>query len=329
MSNTCQADKHQEVSEYYGSTLQKSEDLKTNACCTIQAYPEYIRKPLGMIHDEVTSKYYGCGLTIPHELSGCRLLDLGSGSGRDCYLASYLVGAEGNVVGVDMTDEQLAVANRHIGYHMEQFGYDRPNVEFRNGLIEKLSELGLEADSFDVVISNCVINLCPDKVSALREIYRVLKPGGEFYFSDVYADQTVPQHLVEDPVLYGECLSGALAEQDFMALAVAAGFNPPREVERSPITIENEAVQALVGDIRFDSITYRLFKLPASTKGEGAQGGSVTYKGTLETTPDCFELDLEHRFAVGAAVAVSEAVRLILANSRFARHFEFIEAASC
>ena len=260
MESISKTEKHDEVSEYYGSTLEKSDDLKTNACCTIKTYPEPIQRVMDLIHDEVLEKYYGCGLTIPDELNGKRVLDLGSGSGRDCYLVSGLVGEQGSVVGIDMTDEQLDVARRHIDYHAEQFGYAEPNVEFRKGLIEKLDEAGLADESFDVAISNCVINLCPDKPAALQEIFRVLKPGGQFYFSDVYSDQPVPGHLVDDPVLYGECLSGALAEQDFIRLAVEAGFCEPIEVERSEITIDNEDVQKKVGELRFDSITFNVIK---------------------------------------------------------------------
>jgi arsenite methyltransferase len=260
MDSICKTDKHEEVSAYYGSTLEKSDDLKTNACCTVQCYPEHIQKGLALIHDEVLEKYYGCGLTIPDELAGLRVLDLGSGSGRDCYLVSYLVGEEGSVVGIDMTDEQLAVAQRHVDYHTKSYGYAAPNVEFKKGLIEKLDEVGLEDDSFDVAISNCVINLCPDKPAALMEIFRVLKPGGQFYFSDVYSDQPVPEHLVKDPVLYGECLSGALSESSFIEMAVETGFRKPEEIERSVITIDNEEVGQKVGDLKFHSITYSVFK---------------------------------------------------------------------
>ena len=215
---------------------------------------------MSLIHDEVLEKYYGCGLTIPEELSGLRVLDLGSGSGRDCYLVSYLVGEQGSVVGIDMTDEQLAVANRHIGYHTAQFGFSSANVEFRKGLIEKLDETGLEDRSFDLAISNCVINLCPDKPAALREIFRVLKPAGRFYFSDVYSDKPVPAHLTDDPVLYGECLSGALAVSDFIHMAAEAGFATPEEVERSDIMIENIEVSRKIGDLTFNSITFNLLK---------------------------------------------------------------------
>jgi arsenite methyltransferase len=260
MSEVCKTEKHDEVSEYYGSTLEKSDDLKTNACCTVKCYPEHIQKGLSLIHDEVLEKYYGCGLTIPEELEGLRVLDLGSGSGRDGYLVSHLVGEQGSVVGIDMTDEQLEVANRHIDFHTQQFGYAASNVEFKKGLIEKLDEVGLENNSFDVAISNCVINLCPDKPAALREIFRVLKPAGQFYFSDVYSDTPVPVHLVKDPVLYGECLSGALSETDFVEMAVEAGFRQPEEIEREVITIDNDEVSKKVGDLKFHSITYRVFK---------------------------------------------------------------------
>lgn len=260
MDSMCKTGKHEEVSQYYGSTLEKSDDLKTNACCTVQGYPPRVQEALELIHPEVLEKYYGCGLTIPEELEGKHVLDLGSGSGRDCYIASHLVGEQGSVVGIDMTEEQLAVAQRHIGYHTEQFGYASANVEFRKGLIEKLDEVGLEDDSFDVAISNCVINLCPDKPAALTEIFRVLKPGGHFYFSDVYSDQPVPEHLVKDPVLYGECLSGALSESDFKAMAIGTGFRKPEEIERSVILIDNEEVSQKIGDLKFHSITYSVFK---------------------------------------------------------------------
>ncbi len=113
---------HEEVQTYYGKELQNTNDLKTNACCTLTAPPKYILEALRNVHDEVQSKYYGCGLTIPTQVEGLRILDLGSGSGRDCYIAAQLVGEKGSVVGVDMTDEQLAVANDYIEYHREKFG---------------------------------------------------------------------------------------------------------------------------------------------------------------------------------------------------------------
>ena len=107
-----------------------------------------------------------------------------------------------------MTDEQLEVATKHLDYHTEKFGFS--NVEFKKGYLENLGDLGLEAGSFDVIISNCVINLCSDKEAVLKECLNLLKPGGELYFSDVYSNRRVPKSLQEDEVLWGECLSGAL-----------------------------------------------------------------------------------------------------------------------
>ena len=178
------------VQDYYGRQLQGTADLKTSACCDISAVPEWLKPLLARIHPEVLSRYYGCGLVCPPLLTGCRVLDLGCGSGRDVYALAQLVGPTGEVVGVDMTDEQLAVAERHRAFHAEAFGYD--NVRFVQGYIERLDELGLEPGSVDVIVSNCVVNLSPDKDAVLSGVQRLLKPGGEFFFSDVYADRRVP-----------------------------------------------------------------------------------------------------------------------------------------
>lgn len=106
-----QAVEYVQVKEYYGKTLKKSQDLQTDACCTDDNMPRYIKKALADVHDEVMARYYGCGLVAPELLEGMRILDLGSGSGRDCYVLSRLVGENGQIVGVDMTPEQLEIAN--------------------------------------------------------------------------------------------------------------------------------------------------------------------------------------------------------------------------
>lgn len=234
------------VQEYYGKILTKSDDLKTNACTTDANMPDSVKAVMPLLNDEVILKYYGCGIVMPEELEGCNVLDLGCGAGRDCYIISKLVGPKGKVVGVDMTDEQLEVANRHVDFHTKSFGYDEPNVEFKKGYIEKLADLGLPDNYFDVIVSNCVINLSPDKDAVLREAYRVLKPGGELYFSDVYSDRRVPQELVDDPVLFGECLSGALYWNDFLTVARRHGFNDPRLVSDSRITVSNKKIEKRV-----------------------------------------------------------------------------------
>ena len=203
------------VKEYYGKVLQGNKDLKTTACCSTDSAPAHQKDILELIEDEILDRFYGCGSPIPDELDGKTVLDLGCGTGRDSYLVSKLVGPSGHVTGVDMTDEQLNVANRNLDQQMENFGFDKPNIEFKKGYIENLKELGIEDNSVDVVISNCVINLSPDKKAVYSEIFRVLKPGGELYFSDVFTDRRVPERLKDDPVLYGECLSGAMYTEDF------------------------------------------------------------------------------------------------------------------
>lgn len=111
-----------------------------------------------------------------------------------------------------MTEEQLAVAERHRAYHAGRFGY--ANVRFQRGFIEQLDDLEFAPASFDVVVSNCVVNLSPDKPAVLAQVARLLKPGGEFYFADVYADRRAPTALRDDPVLYGECFGrGAILER--------------------------------------------------------------------------------------------------------------------
>ena len=142
------------------------------------------------MHEEVRAKYYGCGIVVPAALRGARVLDLGSGSGRDVYLISQLVGPDGEVVGVDMTDEQLATAERayRLAYAAVRL-WRAATCKFLKGYIEKLGELGLAPASFDVIVSNCVINLSVDKLAVLRGAFDLLKPGGELYFADVYCDR--------------------------------------------------------------------------------------------------------------------------------------------
>jgi len=315
--------KHQEVQEYYGKELETSEDLKTNACCTLAPPPKHIKAVLSQIHDEVHAKYYGCGLTIPYELEGMKILDLGSGSGRDCYIASKLVGKDGYVVGVDMTDEQLNVANKFIDYHTDAFGYKHSNVKFLKGNIENLDDLKLEAGSFDIIISNCVINLANDKSKVLKDAYHLLKPGGEMYFSDIYCDRRVPQSMQDDPVLWGECLSGAMYWNDFHKAARNAGFIDPRTVENNPITIENEEVQEKVGDNKFFSVTYRLFKIDALEEDCEDYGQAIRYKGTIEGKPTSFDLDDHHNFQKGKIESVCGNTYLMLKDTRFEKHFDF------
>ncbi len=310
------------VQDYYGKQLQSTADLKTSACCDISNMPSWLKPLLVNIHDEVLSRYYGCGLVCPALLEGCRILDLGSGSGRDVYALAQLVGSSGHVVGIDMTDEQLAIATEYQNYHSEKFGYD--NVTFIKGYLEKLDELNLADASFDIIVSNCVINLSTDKAAVMASVQRLLKPGGEFYFSDVYADRRIPQHLINDPVLYGECLSGALYWKDFERLARNAQFLDPRLVEDRPLEITDPLLAAKIGNIQFFSATYRLFKSDSIEDACEDYGQSVIYKGSIEQLPHCFDLDKHHRIETGRVFPVCANTYQMLKESRFAEHFEFI-----
>ncbi len=314
---------HADVQDYYGKVLQGSSDLKTNACCTAGDMPDALKKALSNIHDDVLTRYYGCGLIAPDVLEGTRILDLGCGAGRDVYALAQMVGEAGFVVGVDMTEEQLAVARAHQGYHAKAFGYAASNVAFHEGYIEKLDDLPLDAGSFDIIVSNCVLNLAMDKPAVLREAYRLLKPGGEMYFSDVYADRRVPEALRADPVLYGECLSGALYWKDFEHMARAAGFADPRRVTHRALTVENAELAAKVAPISFMSATYRLFKLDLEPGCED-YGQAVIYKGTVPGAPHAFALDAGHVMDTGRVFPVCGNTFKMLKDTRFAPHFDFI-----
>ncbi|MCB4454601.1 methyltransferase domain-containing protein [Leisingera sp. McT4-56] len=316
--------KHENVQAYYGEVLQGSDDLQTNACCTPDDMPDHVKAVLSKIHDEVLTRYYGCGLIAPEALEGARILDLGCGAGRDVYALSALVGEHGKVVGVDMTPAQLEVAKRHQDYHAEAFGYARSNVEFHHGYIEQLEELDLEPGSFDIIVSNCVINLATDKGAVLRGAHHLLKEGGEMYFSDVYADRRVPEEMAKDEVLYGECLSGALYWNDFLTIAKESGFKDPRMVTSRLLTIENPVLEKRVQPLKFLSATYRLFKLPALEAACEDYGQAVIYKGTIGHAPHRFMLDDHHVIEAGKVFPVCGNTWMMLQDSRFAPHFEFI-----
>lgn len=309
------------VQEYYGKILTGSKDLKTSACCSTESFPAAHRAVLAEIDSEILDKFYGCGSPIPPEIDGCTVLDLGCGSGRDVYLAAKLVGPQGLVIGVDMTDEQLAVARKHVASQTKRFGFTTPNVDFKQGYIEDLAGCGIADNSVDLVISNCVINLSPDKERVFSEIFRVLKPGGELYFSDVFADRRLPEGLKDDPTLYGECLSGSLYIEDFRRLLRSLGCRDYREVSRRPISLDNPEIAAKAGMVNFSSVTVRAFKLDCLEDICEDYGQVAVYKGTIPDCPHSFILDDHHTFFTGKPMLVCGNTAAMVQDTRYGKHF--------
>lgn len=308
------------VKEYYGKVLQSSQDLKTSACCTAESMPAHLREILKEVHEEVKDKFYGCGSPIPSALEGKTVLDLGSGTGRDCFILSKLVGPSGHVIGVDMTDEQIAVAQKYLDFHRQKFGFRQPNIEFKKGYIEDLESVGLKNSSVDLVVSNCVVNLSPNKPRVFKEIFRVLKPGGELYFSDVFATRRVPEPMTKDPVLVGECLGGALYTEDFRRMMLSLGCHDYRVTARSKIALHNAEIERKVGMLEFYSMTVRAFKLDLEDRCED-YGQVATYLGGIEESPNAFMLDDHHTFEKGKPMSVCGNTAMMLKATRYAKYF--------
>jgi uncharacterized membrane protein YdjX (TVP38/TMEM64 family)/SAM-dependent methyltransferase len=311
------------VKKYYGKILKSSEDLKTSACCTTESMPLHLREILKEIHDEVKDKFYGCGSPIPPAIEEQTVLDLGSGTGRDCFILSKLVGPSGRVIGIDMTDEQITVAKRHVDYHTKKFGFSEPNVKFIKGYIEDLESAGIKSGSVDAIVSNCVINLSPNKERVFSEIFRVLKPGGELYFSDVFSGRRIPNELTQDPTLIGECLGGALYIEDFRRMLASLGCQDYRMTARSRIFLQNAELERKVGMIDFYSMTIRAFKLNLEDRCED-YGQVACYLGTIPALPHAFCLDNHHIFEKGRPVLVCSNTAEMLVQTRYSQHFKII-----
>ncbi len=315
---------HDWVQDYYGSVLKSSEDLKTNACCATGAPPIWLQELLANIHPEVLSRFYGCGFPIPEAVEGKTILDLGCGTGRDVYLLSQLAGPNGKVYGVDMTESQLKVSQDTQAFHAEKFGHPSSNVSFHQAYIEDLKALPIEDNSLDVVISNCVVNLSPRKDLVMKEIFRLLKPGGEFYFSDVFCDRRLPESIAFDPILHSECLGGAMYGFDFLTLAKSLGFEDPRTIETAPITIQNDEISRKVGNARFTSCTLRLFKLEGLDARCEDYGQVATYRGNIPHHEHIFQLDDHHLFEAHRPERVCGNTAAMLSDTRLAEYFEVV-----
>lgn len=241
------------VSDRYAKAASTGEQM----CCPTSYDMANLKS---FIPEEVLKISYGCGTPagLKTVQPGETVLDIGSGGGIDCFEAARLVGPSGRVIGIDMTDTMLEIARRNIQAVTGNLGYSTPNVEFRKGMADAMP---VDDDAIDLIISNCVINLAPDKHKVFKEMFRVAKPDGRFTISDIVADQAVPQYLVHDAGKWGDCLSGALTLTDYMGGMTEAGF--------LGIHLTKFSAWQKIDGIHFFSVTLTGYK-PAATRVESA-----------------------------------------------------------
>ncbi|KAL9654565.1 hypothetical protein ABK040_006629 [Willaertia magna] len=318
---------YSEVMKHY-SEKQAGESLISNSCFTASKPHSIIQNLLKVIPEEVHEKFFGCGSPVPLGIKDLTVLDLGSGSGRDVFLASLLSGPKGKVTGVDMTKEQVELARRNIELFnktAEQCNLQPSPIEFQEGFIEDLKGVGIENESVDLVTSNCVINLSPQKEKVLREVYRVLKFGGEFIFSDIYCDRRLNDETRKKLSMLGSCIGTVYYVNDFLSTCKRIGFKVIKELHRVELKAGNEELQqTIVGKTSFFSITFRLFKLANAEESEENYGQFVSYKGTISGYPLIYKLDRNLTFETNLPVAVSGNVASLLEESWLAKHFNVI-----
>ncbi len=204
----------EKVREFYGNA---AENPQAELCCPTK----YDHSAIAHIPKDVLDRFYGCGspMTTAGIKEGEIVVDLGSGAGIDVFIAAKFAGPNGKAIGVDMTDRMLSVARENQPRVAAALGYD--SVEFREGFLEQIP---IESRSVDLVTSNCVVNLSPDKPRVFSEMWRVLKDHGRILISDIVSEKAVPPHLKVNPQLWGECLVGALTQEEFIAALERAGF---------------------------------------------------------------------------------------------------------
>jgi arsenite methyltransferase len=312
-------------------------------CCPVDYQSNYLEA----IPREVIERDYGCGDPSRYLRAGETVLDLGSGTGKICFIAAQIVGRKGKVIGVDMTNEMLEVARRNAPIVAGHIGYS--NVEFRKGRIQDLAldlelldrqlkenpitdaasflaadELAEElrckhpliaSDSVDVVVSNCVLNLVEPKSKRqlFGEIFRVLKKGGSAVISDIVSDEEVPEEMQNDPELWSGCISGALTERGFLAAFEKAGFYGIQILKR-----DTQPWRTVQG-IEFRSITVRAFKGKQGQCFERNQ--AVIYRGPFKEVLD----DDNHRMERGMRYAVCDKTYNLYKKAPYHEFFEFID----
>ena len=286
------------VRAFYGNAAEAPQE---ELCCPVQPNPE----DLAHIPKEVVERFYGCGSPVGAAgiKPGETTLDLGSGAGIDVFIAAKKVGPTGRAIGVDMTAQMLAVARDAQREVADTLGYDV--VEFREGFLEQIPT---DTKSVDLVTSNCVINLSPDKPRVFAEMWRVLKDHGRIVVADIVADQEVPAHQRKDPRLWGECISGALTEEEFLAALERAGFYG--------LQVLNKSFWKEVEGFEFYSVTVRGFKFE-KTAGCVYVGQTATYIGPFKGVSD----EEGHWFPRNVAIEVCTDTSAKLSHAPYAGLF--------
>jgi len=317
--------KKKSVKEFYGNL--KTEDFSESLNETLQAcnrpknaLPKKVREALKNVHDEVQNRYFGCGLCIPPALEGATVLDLGCGAGRDAFAISQLVGESGKVIGVDMTQELLKIGESFKEWHRQKAGQKVSNVEFKHGFIEKLDELGFSDNSVDVMISNGVICLTAVKEDVFREVARVLKPGGEIYFSDCYGNKQVSKEAQESDKLWGDG-AGAMVWSELGQICEKLGLSVPYMQNASPYKF-GDNVQELLGDRKFAAVTWRIIKKPQNCEKNNNGSWLATYNGGMEEICT-FQLAQNIKFPKSKPILINSEIFAELQSSRYAKFFSF------
>lgn len=290
------------IQDFYGkAAIEPQKEL----CCPVK----YDDHEVGHIPQEVIDRFYGCGspISMAEVRSGETVLDLGSGAGIDCFIAAKKVGAQGKVIGVDMTEPMLQTANKYKPVVAGNLGYDA--VEFRKGYLEKIPA---EDKSVDLVTSNCVINLSPDKSKVFSEIWRILKDNGRLVVADIVADRPVPLNLQAHKDLWGECISGALSEEEFVAGLERAGFYG--------LALLKKTFWKEVEGYKFHSITVRGFKFEKKA-GCSFIGQKAIYRGPYKAAID----EEGHLFPRGEEVEVCTDTAAKLQAAPYAGQFTVLE----
>jgi arsenite methyltransferase len=237
---------HETVREHYAERIKNSASCcGPSDCCSPESnlYPVDL---LTTIPSDVSSTSYGCGdpITLAALRPGQTVLDLGSGAGLDCLLAAQKVGPEGRVIGVDMTPEMIERAKENVQR------VNATNIEFRQGYLE---DLPVDSNSVDVIISNCVINLSPDKEKVFNEAFRVLKPGGKLAVSDIVTEGPLPNAVKQSLSAWAGCVAGAVEAGEYIGMMEAVGFT---NVSVTPVFFDKETVDSALDDMKLDVKEY-------------------------------------------------------------------------